>query len=434
MPVRKLTEKELREQNRGTDPVKIAEKMAESVDSLRWQTRFCWVAQRIIAGKASKAEVERFNGDVRNVLLRAARAKKPASRSAIIAEYIGDNGGLAELFATVTADDPDPDAVSTGKDLIAALPNVRFLWKPFIPRGMVSMIIAAPGLGKTAFALGALVRAVVKPCRWPDGKTGPAKAGKVMYVDTECTQAVVADRLRVWNIAADRIILPKRDVLDTLKIDDDDDVDILRETVRVHKPEMVVIDSLRGSHRMDENNSGVVEVMESLAALARDSNVAIVVVHHTRKVFAGEKVTADTARGSNALTAIPRSVIAMDKPDSKSEWIRVSVVKSNVAKLPEPFGVLIKATGLQFGPAPVPSKEEKEPSALDKAMEFLKAFLAKKPRLAKDAYEAAGKQGIAAATLRRARKELGVVTPKGGKSTWSLPAAKPAQKPTARKR
>ena len=61
--------------------------------------------------------------------------------------------------------------------------------------------------------------------------------------------------------------------------------------------------------------------------------------------------------------------------------------------------------------------------SLKEAIEFLRELLANGPVGATDAEEAATKEGISSRTLRRARKELGIVPQKGdfvGGWSWSL--------------
>jgi AAA domain len=423
MAFRKLSAKERRELNRGTDPAKIAERMPEDTGNPHWQRSFAWVAKRVVAGSASQSEIDRFRGEPRKILQRMKRACRPEGRLAILAEYQQNVPGLAEALAAVEPDGPDPDALKTGADLIRELPQVLFLWNPWIPRGMITLVIAAPGIGKSAFAMGALARAVTCAGTWPDGKTSLLAPGKVLYVDTESGQAMLSERLQQWKLPAERIILPKSDdVLGTVKLDDPDDVFALRHFVQRQKPALVIIDSLRGSHSKAENDSRISgEILEALGKLAQESSAAIVVIHHTRKTEEGKTVTADDSRGSNALIAHARSVIAIDKPDPKSESVRVSVVKSNVAKFPEPFGFKFTKTGLTFGPAPRRPREEKKPSRGNEAEAFLLDFLANGPKPATEVQAAATKADISAQTLRRARKALGVITPRGGKSTWKLP-------------
>jgi hypothetical protein len=434
MTFKKLTEKQRRERRRGTDPAIIAEKMKPDEEwtpqSLK---RLAWAAQRLMAYKPVGDIRGRLNSKGRKLIKKMQKTVDSSARLKLFTDFAENVPGLAEAFAATTADDADPDTVATGEDLLRELPKIKWLWRNWIPRGMVTLLIAPPGLGKSSFALGAFANSVMTGASWPCGYFGPESTSKVLWIDAEHTQAETASRLLGWKLPAEKLILPGKGVFDTVKLDDLKNIAELRDLVRINRPDLCVVDSLRGSHRQDENNSTVGAVLEHLSALARDSGVAILVIHHTKKLSAGQEVDADSARGSNALIAVARSVIGLDRPDPDSVWVRARVVKANLTIAPRPIGFKITENGLKFGPAPEKPREDRAPAKKD-AKEFLRNFLAGGPRPAAEVYTAAKKGKISMATLRRASGELNVKKPKGGKSVWSLPDAKPAQSRTGRKR
>jgi hypothetical protein len=318
------------------------------------------------------------------------------------------------------------------QDVINQTKGIKWLWRNWIPFGMVTLLFAPPGMGKSAFALGGIVKAIVLGRKWPDGSDGPRSPGRVVWVDTEASQPLTAARIRDWKLPPKKILLPTKEVFDSLRLDDQADLDRLRELVRVHKPTLVVIDSLRSAHGGDENNSKVCEVVEPLARLARDTNVPIVVVHHSRKIGRNEDIDQDAARGSNALIALSRSVIGIDKPDDESDWCRVKIVKSNVTVPPEPLGFRITATGVECGNAP---ERPRQKSKVDEAVEFLRAQLGNAPKRQTVLILAAQKRGIAEKTLRRAQRQLRIRPTKDKQHwIWRLPDWQIGQKRTARKR
>ncbi|MGZ7274461.1 AAA family ATPase, partial [Streptococcus pyogenes] len=87
--------------------------------------------------------------------------------------------------------------------------------------------------------------------------------------------------------------------------------------------------SLRGAHDGDENCSRVGKLVKRLVGLAERTGCAVVLIHHTRKLGQGEAVSANASRGSNAILAMVRSQIGIDKPDPKSDWCRVQMLKEN---------------------------------------------------------------------------------------------------------
>ena len=52
--------------------------------------------------------------------------------------------------------------------LSAGIPPVSWLWPGWIPRGMITLLCAAPGAGKSYLALD-LARRLIAGLPWPDG-------------------------------------------------------------------------------------------------------------------------------------------------------------------------------------------------------------------------------------------------------------------------
>jgi hypothetical protein len=191
---------------------------------------------------------------------------------------------------------------------------------------------------------------------------------------------------------------------------------------------MVVIDSLRGGHGEDENSSRVGSILQSLAAIGERTKAAVVVVHHTKKLGADEEVRANSSRGSNAIFAMMRSLIGIDRPnpDKNCKWCRMRVLKENLGIAPKPFGFQVTGTGLEFGPAPERPRKE---TMKDQAEQFLRGAM--KPGTwysAANLTEDAKQQGISEDALHRAKTELGIVKPNHLKKEkdgwrWMLPKA-----------
>ena len=80
------------------------------------------------------------------------------------------------------------------------------------------------------------------------------------------------------------------------------DIPALKEYIKEHDLELVVIDSLRRIHGNNENESDQMAfVFDPLRQLARDTGCTILLIHHTRK-SEGNSFT-DPFRGSTEITA-----------------------------------------------------------------------------------------------------------------------------------
>jgi hypothetical protein len=187
-----------------------------------------------------------------------------------------------------------------------------------------------------------------------------------------------------------------------------------------HQIKLVVIDSLRGAHEGDENNSRVAGVLQGLAKIAERTGAAIIVIHHTRKLAVDEEVTANASRGSNAIVGMVRSQLGIDKPDPKSDWCRLRMLKENLGLKPKPIGFRVTGQGLEFGMAPERPKKE---TVKDRAMQFLLAKMEPgRQYRAAELIEYADQQGISKDALHRARADLGIEPAKTKEGwIWKLP-------------
>jgi hypothetical protein len=169
------------------------------------------------------------------------------------------------------------------------------------------------------------------------------------------------------------------------------------------------------------------EIVKILAELARDTHKPFILTHHLRKrgiLDVGDKVHLERIRGSSAIIQAARMVWAIDNPDvTEEEYKRLSVIKSNLARFPDPLGFTIgDEMHLAFGEAPEAPRQETQ---LDKAIDLLMALLANGPVASVDLRDEAEGAGLGWNTLKRAKDKMGVVAKRDGKSnrwTWALPA------------
>lgn len=321
---------------------------------------------------------------------------------------------------------PSMQPIPTVAKLQSLLPQTQWLWKGWLPRGYLTLLAGIPGVGKSGLAL-RIAECVLTGAVWPDG-TSPKNTdrGKVAWVDTEASQALLAERCERWGLPTGKVLIPTPDgdPLTDMRLDDPLSWAALLEVMEREKPPLVVLDSLRGSYRGDENSSDLVELLSKLAALARDTGSAILIIHHLRKASSYEnlsEVTLDRIRGSSAIPAMCRVVLALDTPDTERKGqVRLATIKSNLALLPSPIGMEWGDDGsIAFCEAPTPPHNETQ---LGRAMDIMRAFLQGHPRMANDVFEELRQAGISEATGKRANKKMGIVATKHKDGWWwSLP-------------
>lgn len=169
----------------------------------------------------------------------------------------------------------------------------------------VGLIGGAPKLGKSWLGLDlALSVASGTPClgRYRISRPGPV----LVYLAEDPIDMV---RRRVQAMAAHRhLTLDNLDVhvitAQRLRLDDPQDRDRLFETVRIIQPRLLLLDPLVRMHRMNENDATeMAELLGGLRELQKRFDVAVAVVHHTRKCGAAPAQAGQGLRGSSDLWA-----------------------------------------------------------------------------------------------------------------------------------
>ncbi len=338
-----------------------------------------------------------------------------------------------ELVVILSGDPADRPPV-TWADLESVLGPVEWDWPGWLPRGFLTLLAGQSGCGKSLMAL-RIAATYTKAEAFPDGTPAPEQ-GAVLWVESEEAEALNLGRAQAWHLDRHRFYTPQLtpSEMHHVLLDDPADQEAVYNLARRPDVRLIVIDALRGIHRGRENDSEVHSVVAFLAAMARDTGKPILLTHHLSKPRVGEidEVSVDRVRGSSAIVQPARVVWGIDAPDgSAPERKRLHVIKSNLAKFPEPIG---------FEIFPLPDNSDypelifsidaperpKTETVHDKALDFLRVSLARGPRLRKELEEEATGQGISNRALVRAKKVLGVVSVKAGGGehapwSWSLP-------------
>jgi len=300
----------------------------------------------------------------------------------------------------------------TVEEVAGLFSGTRWLWQDWIPRGYLSMIAGKPGAGKSYVAAWLATNAIMGG-HFPDDRptAEDRELAEVMWIDTEATQPLLIERLKLLAAPTTRFWWPldpkaPGEPFPPVMLSDERWVGIVADLALQHRPVWIIVDALRGAHSADENSSEVQTMLGSAAAIARDVGCAFTFIHHLRKGQKGDKgeVTIDMVRGSSAIVAMMRVIVAVDAPDPTREEKRMRVIKSNLGLCPKPIGIQVDARGpMTLDQAPnVP----RGLSAVARAEEFLLAQLQSGPRGVDDLVECAAALGITKRSLQRARSQL----------------------------
>ncbi len=205
------------------------------------------------------------------------------------------------------------------------LQEVRWLWKPYIPFGKITIIQGDPGEGKTTFAL-RLAAACSSGVSWPGMEiTEPfnviyqtAEDGLGDTIKPRLIEAG-ADETRVLNIIEDT---------DPLSLSDKRIEDAIIKT----GAKLMILDPIQGyiGERIDINRANEIRsVLKKVAAVAERTGCAIVLVGHLNKAQGSS--SAYRGLGSIDFRAAARSVLLVGRLRKEPNVLVIVHDKSSLA-------------------------------------------------------------------------------------------------------
>jgi hypothetical protein len=411
-------------------------------------------AQTRKSAPAAGALIEHPNRTPHLVSLAATMHKRGMDPAAIEAALLLENAAkcsdpLPEEKVKAIARDiparypnPTPEEKPSLKPDLVCLADVEarpvdWLWEPFIPLRMLSMISGDPGAGKSYVALA--VAADLSRGRLRDGRI--VEPANTLYLTVENPTAEVM-RPRFDSLGGDpqRLHLLKGTCFE---VDGKQqhgaaslaDIATLQAAIVERSARLVIVDPLQSYlganvdlHRSNETRP----VLDGLAKLAEAHQCAILLVRHLSKQPGGKPI--HRGLGSIDLTGAVRSeMLAGSLPDDPDTRALVHI-KSNVGRTGNTLGYSIDRDGrfawtgestitaADLLAAPAGPGDRK----LTEATQWLAEQLKTGSRAQQEVREMAETAGIAWATVRRAKCALRVRSskPKGamqGPWMWSLP-------------
>lgn len=205
--------------------------------------------------------------------------------------------------------------------------DTKWLWKPYIPLGKITLMTADPGTGKTFFCL--YLAATVSTGRPFWGQTKYTEPKKVVYQTAEDGYAdTIKPRLEPMIPNFDNILMidEEKEALDLLD-------DRIEQTMERHRPALMVFDPLQAYLGADVDMHRANEVRPILAhvgRLAEKYECAVIFIMHNSKM--GSNQALYRALGSIDIPAIARSMLIMgNDPEDKTQKL-VCHEKSSLAE------------------------------------------------------------------------------------------------------
>jgi putative DNA primase/helicase len=365
--------------------------------------------------------------------------------------------GKRRVGERVPVSPPTPQTIP-GVKLAAdvELRAIEWLWRHWLPRGSISFFDGDPGLGKSTLVVD-LVARITRGDPMPDGTAGLGRAGFVVLVlgeDTEATararlEAAGADLMRVAII--DHIPDEKGDPRTVIL---PDDLAHIERVVRCYSADVVAFDPWFAflSSSVDTNKDASARLaLTPTAKMAEATSATVVALRHLNK---SKGSALQRGMGSTAHTAAARSVLLAGVDPADEKRCVLSIAKSNLGPRPRSIGFSTEGTisrpdgssivdskgrnvetsrivwhGVNAANAEdlvkQPDERDEHLSKKDRATAFLRTELAAGPVLTKDLQAAARQADIAWATVRRAADAMGIEPGKEGRFDgqwrWSLP-------------
>jgi AAA domain len=240
----------------------------------------------------------------------------------------------------------------------ADLPSRPWVARGYALRGAVTVVAGPPSTLKSSLML---AWAAAIALGRPHGDFQPTEMGTVVVYNVEDDQTEQRRRLSAVlrqfdavpaDIAGKIVRVGPSGVRDpnTGDIVSTAAMDRLREVIRERAPALLIADPLAELHTADENdNTALRSVIAEFRAIATEFNIAVILVHHTRKgsVTPGDP---DSARGASSIIGAGRIVatlVGMSEDDAdalglpkerkfRSQYVRLDGAKSNYAALGDP--------------------------------------------------------------------------------------------------
>ncbi len=305
---------------------------------------------------------------------------------------------------------------------------ILWLWRGVIPLGGITLLSGDPGVGKSQLC--ATISAHVTTGHpWVDGQS-MEYVGEVLIVTYEDDpSSVIKPRLIATEAHIENchfyqnIANTQENCSEMLNFADISHVSSLDEKLQENpRIRLIIIDPLAGymgSTRTHEN-AATRAVLERLAAIAQQRDVAILCVSHNNKNENMRPLY--RSNGSIAFTGIARAVLSLEKDEQDPSYRYLSLIKSNYGVDLKSFCFIVEPTVVEVDSItidtsrikwvkrqkPEPVKNEKQ---IERAMALLRQQFEQTSELpAALLIEKAKKANISEASLQRGREQLGIIT------------------------
>jgi hypothetical protein len=327
-----------------------------------------------------------------------------------------------EILQTILGTRPGyVPGIKSLEEIGAELPPIDWIWKGWIPRGLLTVLGASQGSGKSFVALD-LARCIIHDTGYPDGSPIARPGSNVIYVDAEAVPQILRERANHFQMDQNRIFLMLADHGEMIDLGQQKYQDQLTEMTAALKPELIIIDSLSSSHTRGQNNVEDLRALVGyLVRLTGWANCGMLLIHHIRKSPNGQRMMnmdfgMEDLSGSGYITQQARVVMGLHVVQARPEFDpngprELKVLKSNLGPYPQPIGFTfepIEPEGARLKWNTTVPKEYREPTQSDLCREWLEDTLQENPDglQPKDILKMGNEQGFSRSMIFRSRREM----------------------------
>lgn len=209
-------------------------------------------------------------------------------------------------------------------------------------RGNTGLLVASTNLGKSTLSLNLALSATGKRDFNPL-LNSDCSAKRVLYIDGEATKAELQTDIakmlesftpeQVKSVGENLFLICDAELDDEpLDLVNESHFNLIRDKALACKPDLIIVDTLSALMDIeDENDNAIVkrEAMKPLRKLARLTNSAVLLLHHTGKYNEGfsSPTEAYKGRGASAFGALSRTVLTLEKSNAITNGVKLSCPK-----------------------------------------------------------------------------------------------------------
>ena len=232
------------------------------------------------------------------------------------------------------------EAIAKELDKSIQIPPEDFIAGIF-PRKRISAVIAPPGTGKTWFLQRTVSDLSIGGTIF-DGFAEEAEPLKSVVFAGEAGPEMMIRRAAAVNWPVNQHNVKIYGMVDAEKkglsvmLDEPEGKKNIERIIKLHKPDIVFFDTLGSFHNSDENKADAMKpILRWLLTTAEIYNIAVILMHHSRKMLNGERsreLTQDDAIGSYIFNRLVSMIVSIQPDAEDSSLLVVKSVKSWFAK------------------------------------------------------------------------------------------------------